>query len=111
LPYTNNERVTIISSTARRAFDSAKVIASILKVKPKGYEVLWYDDEHPEDISDALSLIKSYKDKTDVLIVVTHYEFAKYLPSLICKEYSDSYVHTCPFEYIMPSIIELSPQS
>lgn len=76
-----DETVLILSSIAVRAVESAEIIAAALGVEFEKFELLWSESMHPEDFPGAYKLIQERKEGADVLIVVTHLEYANYFPS------------------------------
>jgi broad specificity phosphatase PhoE len=86
IPIVNNKKVTILSSTASWAHESAAIIAEKIGCDFEQCEILWSDNRHPENFPGTLELIQSYLDNTDVLIIVTHCEYAEYFPSYFAKE-------------------------
>ncbi|TAK04126.1 hypothetical protein EPO34_03190 [Patescibacteria group bacterium] len=79
--------VRLLSSTALRAVDSAEVLAQALALASfERHDLLWSDNRHREDYAAALALIREKSEGVDVLLVVTHLEYAGYLPTLFGKE-------------------------
>lgn len=70
----------LMSSPADRAIESAKVIGEALNLEVEEHEILWSDNTHPEDVEGVLQLISSHEDGTEVLILVTHFEYLLMLP-------------------------------
>ena len=78
--------VLILSSTAVRARESAKILAKAFGGGIiEDYEVLWSESRHPEDLPAALALVKSRQDLADVIILVTHLEYTELLPAYFCR--------------------------
>ena len=86
-PHLDGLSIRMLTSTAPRAVDSTDVLVVELKISDiDRQEVLWSDNEHRQDNHAALDLIKSESVGVDVLIVVTHLEYAEELPALFCEE-------------------------
>lgn len=84
---TKNNRATIISSTAKRAQQSAQIISETLGVNfETNIDLLSDGDEHPACPPAALNLVSSYTDKTDLLMLVTHLEFLQYMTYRLISE-------------------------
>jgi phosphohistidine phosphatase SixA len=80
-PHVDGKKVVVLSSVAERATDSADIITEQLGVP--GYEshdVLWSENRHPENLPKAVELVQQHAD-TDVLILVTHLEYAERFPN------------------------------
>ncbi len=77
----NGESVIILTSTAPRASESAEIISKSLNVPFEEHEILWSDNGHPEDIPKVLELVKFHKEKSDILILVTHLEYMDRFPT------------------------------
>jgi phosphohistidine phosphatase SixA len=86
IPIVNDKKVTILSSTASRAHESAAIIAEKIGCDFEQHEILWSENRHPENFSGTLELIQSYLDNTEVLIIITHYEYVEDFPSYFAKE-------------------------
>lgn len=80
---TEREMALVLSSIAPRAVDSAEILAGILKAPIEQHEVLWSEASHPEDLEAAYKLVQSVRARADLLVVVTHYEYAEELPGFI----------------------------
>ncbi len=78
-------KVRVLCSTAPRALQSARLLAQYFGVEVESHDKLWSDEGHPEDVDAALSLIAACDD-CDVLIVVTHFEYAIEIPSAYGKK-------------------------
>jgi len=76
----------ILSSTAPRALDSAKILSEIQNVPIEEHELLWSESGHPEDLDGAYGPIKSLQEKADLGIVVTHLEYAESLPPFLLEK-------------------------
>lgn len=76
----NGDKVKILSSTMPRATRSAEILAQAFGVEVETHEVLWSEGMHPEDLPAALELVRQHQDDTDVLILVTHYEYVWHFP-------------------------------
>ena len=86
-PHLEGNTVRLITSTAFRADDSAKELARELGLT--GYEnhaILWSDRDHEQNNRAALALVRKKFEGVDVLIVLTHLEYAEELPTVFGKE-------------------------
>jgi phosphohistidine phosphatase SixA len=85
--YTDDARVKMLSSTAPRAIESTEILACILEVAFSNHEALWSDHDHRVDLPTALKLIESEgSGDCDVLVLVSHFEYAELLPAYFGKE-------------------------
>lgn len=86
--FNENLTIRIISSTAARAEQSAKIIADILGISYEMFDFLWSGPEAPRgcstDLAKTLELIK--RSINDVLILVTHLEYSEDLPTFLAKQ-------------------------
>ena len=79
-------KVVMLSSSAPRAADSAEVLAGLINVPFKEYEVLWSDNRHRRNDQAVLDLIESKKGDADVVIIVTHIEYTDSFPSFYARK-------------------------
>lgn len=84
-PFINKGNTTILSSTAKRAAESADIISERTGVGYENHEILWSDEEHREDYEGAMELIEQHINKVETLVLVTHYEYAERLPGIFAK--------------------------
>jgi phosphohistidine phosphatase SixA len=84
-PLAAGGRAQVISSTAIRAEESAEIIGAILALPVETNEILWSEEDHPEDFAALLELIRNRQDKADCLILVTHLEYTLSFPSYFAK--------------------------
>lgn len=75
----------ILSSSAPRASDSAKIIAERLRVPFEEHDVLWSGATgkvrgYDEDYARALEMILSHSNQADTVILVTHLEYTEDFP-------------------------------
>lgn len=89
-----DQRIQIISSTAKRASESADIIAKTLNCNYEQNEIFWSEDKHPEDFVSALNIIKSYSDTTDAIIIVTHFEYMAWFPRYFAREYLGKHIES-----------------
>lgn len=95
--FTEGETVLILSSTADRARQSAEILAKLLDVESfEQHEVLWSEASHPQDFPGALSLIRKYKDTADIIILVTHLEYAEGFSGYFGREELGVRLGYCP---------------
>ncbi len=78
-----NQVAHILTSPEKRAEESARILADILKAPVEEHELLYSDGSHPEDLDEAYKLIQALRSKADLGVVVTHMEYANSLPSFI----------------------------
>lgn len=82
---TVEEVVLILSSTAPRTVDSAEVLEIILGAKKELHELLWSEAGRREDYIAAHQLVQSVKNRADLVVVVTHCEYANGFPAFLGK--------------------------
>ncbi len=90
-----DKKAAILSSTAHCAHESAAIIAERIGCDFEKHEILWSERDHPDNFPGTLDLIRPYLDDTDVLIMVTHYEYVEDFPRYFAKEQlqADIYSH------------------
>jgi phosphohistidine phosphatase SixA len=76
--------ISIVSSAAPRASQSAEVLSTVLGVPFETHDILWSDNRHSEDEEAAYNIIKS-KETDDIVVAVTHLEYSRDLPSYFAK--------------------------
>lgn len=78
----NGDKAKIVSSSAPRAEQSAKILSESLGIGFKAHNFLWSGSDSCEspspNLNRALELIKGLR--TKVVIVVTHFEYSAELP-------------------------------
>lgn len=79
-PVIKGQPVVVFSSPAIWVRDSAELLASILGVSVEIQDILRSSDEHPENLDGALELVKLHQHRAEVLVFVTHYEYANHFP-------------------------------
>ena len=77
--------VLILSSSALRASDSAKVMSDILGVGFEKIEEFCNDEHHPRNSSEACEIINTRRNDADVVIIVTHLEFTLFITNSFLK--------------------------
>ena len=87
-----NKSALFLTSSALRASESAKVLAKSLSLQFIEYKELWSDKNHFPKAKTVLEIIESHQDKVDILIIVTHLEYAEILPvyfgkKVLCKDW------------------------
>lgn len=85
-PLINGASVRILTSPAARARESAEILGAAFSVEIEEQEVLWSEGAHPENFPEALKLVRINKDKADVLMLVTHYEYAEGFPAYFSEQ-------------------------
>ncbi len=95
LPLVGGRKLAVISSTIRRAVQSACLLAEGLGApRPILYEVLVSHDECRPDLPVAYALITRESEAgAAAVIVVTHMEYTEELPSFVCQQLGISGVH------------------
>jgi len=88
-PHLDGGSLLILSSTADRAWQSAEILAEAFNVPYEKHEILLSDEDHFEDLAKALELVQSREEEADVIILVTHHEYAKYFPYHYAKHVFD----------------------
>ncbi len=91
-------KAIILFSTAPRGEQSARILGvelGITELEP--HEVLWSDRDngrsaHP---AETLALVRSKKDQYDIVILVTHYEYAEEFPMYFSNFEFDGLLFTC----------------
>lgn len=71
--------VYILSSSADRARESTEALSRELDIGFEFNELLWSDEEHGWSNEALLDLIRT-KTRVDVIVLVTHYEYANDFP-------------------------------
>lgn len=85
LSIVDGSKIILLSSTARRASQSAEVISQVLKVPFEEHEVLWSENCHPENEAELLELVRARKPENQAMILVTHLEYAEYFPTYFAR--------------------------
>lgn len=85
-PFLVDHAVRVVTSLAAAAADSAKILAKIFDAAgPKTIDLLFSDAEHPPDIATTVAAILKEGETADALIVMTHHDQVRALPSAICE--------------------------
>jgi len=79
--FVNGSSVIIFTSIADRARESADILCSFFGVDYEKHEILWSENDHPANFLGTLNLVRSNKDRADILILVTHIEYVEDFPS------------------------------
>ncbi len=79
------ESVQIMSSTARRAEQSAEILTEILGVNFERQPRLWTGSDKPRNITTSCEMVGDLimDSKADILILVLHLEYSDWLPRFI----------------------------
>jgi len=94
----------IITSSAPHARDSAEVLADVLGLTDIGlFTALWSDNsgKHDQNNDLAIDIIRHQSVGVDVLIVVTHCEYASDLPNAYCEKILGLPPTNCPNRMIV----------
>lgn len=79
-------RKVILTSTAKRAMESAEIISRLLGIPVQEHEILQSGGPYDEDFPGTLELINSLTDDFDTIILMTHYEYVEGFPSFFSRE-------------------------
>ncbi|KKT26439.1 MAG: Protein containing Phosphoglycerate mutase // Nucleotidyltransferase [Parcubacteria group bacterium GW2011_GWA2_43_9b] len=82
----DGNRALLLSSTAKRASQSAQVIAESLGVPFEEHEILWADYMHSEDTKGLMALIDKRKDEAEIIILVTHLAYVDRFPLRFARD-------------------------
>lgn len=90
------DNVLFLSSSAPRAVGSAEVLFKKIGIPYKTTISLWSDTLHCQDNKIALSFIdsKALEMNSDVIIILTHLEYARDLPLIILKNSGMDYLRS-----------------
>lgn len=83
---TNGNKVLLLSSTAKRASQSAEVISQMLSVSFEEHEILWSENCHPENKPSLLEFVRARKQEAEIVILITHLEYADSFPAYFARE-------------------------
>ncbi len=86
-----DKNIVLLTSPAPRAKDSAEVLARQLGVTCSEHGELWSDADHPQDNKALFALIQNYFEIAEVLILVTHLEYAQDFPRFFGATFLDTY--------------------
>lgn len=84
-PYLAGQKTIILTSTATRAEQSARIIKARFGFELERHEILWSDREggRPPHPMETLRLVRAKREVFEAVILVTHYEY--------CEEFPDYY--------------------
>lgn len=100
-------RVRILSSTAPRAVDSAEVLAAQLGLEGvEQHLVLWSDNEHRMNLPGVGTLVFQCSFDVEVLILVTHLEYAESFPTYFAEEMLHSDIEPYQVSYGCARVID-----
>lgn len=102
-PFIERQNVKIVSSTAGRAVASAEALSEILDLPFTQDKVLWSDNNHWIKLPETLDVIKSFAEHADIIILVTHLEYAEILPAYVVQEISAERGTTVEYPYNTPT--------
>ena len=77
--------ILVLSSSAKRAYESANILAEALEADFESSDVLWSEQYRPARPDTVLSMILSRADDYETVIVVTHLEYVQTLPTHFSK--------------------------
>ncbi|MBP6860542.1 MAG: histidine phosphatase family protein [Candidatus Pacebacteria bacterium] len=78
-------RLRILTSTAKRAVESAGILSLVSNSEPEQYALLRSDAAQDPDMPAALKLVKDRGADVDTLLIVTHQEYCDEFPSYFGK--------------------------
>lgn len=92
-------KTKVLSSTAKRAMESADIIAQKFGVPVSGHEILWSDSSHPWSYPDASHFVvaQNHDEQSSefkVAVVVTHLEYIRGLPRFFAKTFLNADVES-----------------
>ncbi len=79
-------RTLVLSSTTDRARQSSEILGAVLCAEFELHEVLWSQASHPEDFEKTLELVRNKKDRAEILVLVTHYEYVAGFPAYFARK-------------------------
>jgi phosphohistidine phosphatase SixA len=91
-------KTIILFSTAPRGEQSARILAAELGITElEPHEVLWSDRENGRSAHPAktLALVRSKKELYDIVVLVTHYEYAEEFPMYFSQCEFDGLLFIC----------------
>lgn len=81
-----NKRIIVLSSTADRAFEGAKIISGALSAPLEKHKILWSESCHPENFPGLLEMIRTRQNEADCFILITHLEYVTNFPRYFAKQ-------------------------
>jgi|GEM_PF-2068108 len=92
--------VLLLTSSAPRAEDSMKILSEGLGLPYEAHPYFWSDNGHSQDNFRAKELLieKATEKKADVIVLVTHLEYANGFPRYIVAEAGKSFVRYVSME-------------
>ncbi len=108
----SSKNIALLSSSAPRAEDSAIVLSEALDIPYTTYKEFWSDNQHYENYDRALALLKTEVEKrnVDTVVLVTHMEYANYLPRIIIKDAGKDFMAHTPLEKGEMLVIDLEKE-
>lgn len=96
--------LTLLSSTAPRAMDSAEILAKKFGVSYERLDVLWTGNDamrigEEEDFKELMGIINGRHSKARVVIIVTHYEYVEDFPAFFGKTILNARLHGWVIDY------------
>ncbi len=79
--YLNGGTARILTSTAKRAVQSAAIVSQAVGAFVEEYDLLWSECGRKEDLPGALELVQRRGSDVDLLILCTHFEYVNRFPS------------------------------
>lgn len=78
--------VVLMSSDATRALASAAIIGEVLGVKVEAHCEFFSDELHEPNLRGGRKLVEVYEKCTDIVILVTHYDFVGRFPAYFASK-------------------------
>jgi phosphohistidine phosphatase SixA len=78
--------VAVLSSPAKRSMQSAGIIGLKFGVRPKSYSILFSKSEADVNVPEVIKLIQPNIEKSEVVIIVTHYEYVQPLGEYLIEK-------------------------
>lgn len=98
-------RVLILSSTIIRARQSAEILGTAFGVEIEEADVLRSEDPLLKNLPEVHKLIQSREDDADVIILVTHFEYATYFPGYFSRNALEIEARWYPIEVEMSEAV------
>lgn len=85
--------VLVLTSTANRARESAEILTAAFSAACEAHEILLSESSHQEDLPGVYELVRSRQDLADVVMLVTHLEYARDFPSYFGEKQLETHWH------------------
>lgn len=84
--FISGKSVVILSSKTPRARESADILSKYFQVEYEEHGVLCSGPDKPEDLPEAFKLVQANSERADVLVIVTHMEYALKFPGYFIRQ-------------------------